>query len=90
MENVLKSPQALKKARTFADFLADTRGHTPTSPKIYANVRGNPHMSAAYARPVANIAGTGIGHLGSQIKTKTWWMVLGPHRGLELLNYYSF
>ena len=37
-------------------------GHLRTyanSAMIYANVRGSPHMSAAYARPVADIEGTG-------------------------------
>ena len=47
-------------------FLADICGHTPTSSKIYTNVCGSPHMSAAYARPVVDIAGTGKGNLHIQ------------------------
>ena len=57
-----KCPQksaGFDKGTDICGFVADIYGHTPTSVMIYANVRGSPHMSAAYARPVADIEGTG-------------------------------
>ena len=48
------------KGTDICGFVADICVHTPTSSMIYANVRGSPHMSAAYARPVADIEGTGF------------------------------
>ena len=57
-----KCPQkstGFDKGTDICGFVADICGHTPTSAKIYANVRGSLHMSAAYARPVADIEGTG-------------------------------
>ena len=61
-----KCPQksaGFDKGKDICGFVADICGHTPTSAKIYTNERGSPHMSAAYARPVADIKGTGLQYL---------------------------
>ena len=58
MEKCPQKSTGFDKGTDICGFVADICRHTPTSAKIYANVRGSPHMSAAYARPVADIEGT--------------------------------
>ena len=58
-EKCLQKSAGFDKGMDICGFVADICGHTPTSTKIYSNVRGSLHMSAAYARPVADIEGTG-------------------------------
>ena len=58
-----KCPQksaGFDKGTDICGFVADICKNMPTSAEIYANVRGSPHMSAAYARPLADIEGTGL------------------------------
>ena len=59
MEKCPQKSPGFDKGTVIYGFVADICGHTPTSAMIYANVRGSLHMSAAYARPVADIESTG-------------------------------
>ena len=74
-----KCPQksaGFDKGMDICGFVADICGHTLTSAMIYANVRGSPHMSAAYARPVADIDGTGRVHLLKYLKVSSAVVVI--------------
>ena len=59
MEKCPQKSAGFDKGTDICGFLGDICEHMPTSSKSYTNVRGSPHMSAAYARPVADIEGTG-------------------------------